>query len=55
MPFANGYRGENLARARRLLAMPTPDTGRTDEDAEPQTLSPFGPNLDPALQKLSVR
>ena len=39
--FANGYRAENLTRARQLLAMPAPDTatGETDEDAEPQALA----------------
>ena len=37
--FANGYRAENLACARRLLAMPTPDAGVTDDDAEPQALA----------------
>ena len=36
--FANGYRAENLSRARRILAMPTPDTA-DDEDAEPQALA----------------
>ena len=39
--FANGCRAENLARARRLLAMQTPDmaSGETDDDAEPQALA----------------
>ena len=37
--FANGYRAENLARARRLLAVPTPDTANREDDAEPQALA----------------
>ena len=33
--FANGNRADNLARARRLLAMPVPDTAKGEDDAEP--------------------
>jgi len=42
--FANGNRAENLARARRLLAMPAPDTAKGEDDAEPRALAYLCPD-----------